>query len=189
MIGEMIGETTEAYTPEAAFLAAWDGNVLFGEPLRKYSFSRKIAAQAMGCQAPILPPESREMMLRSGMYPGAINDCLIVTWVCTLKDNSEMTPEDYRADTFTPERATNQPVKAMEQARKWGEAHKIDNVAGPEFYEAWKKFLEVMFGIDASAFEIQVEERPGEPALEPPSSPKATPGKAKQRTSSRTSPK
>lgn len=139
------------------------GDTLFSEPIRNYSFSRKIAAQAMGCQAPILPPESREAMLRSGMYPGAINDCLIVTWLCTLKDNSEMTADDYRADTFTPERATNQPAKAMEKARAWSESHKLDNVAGPEFYEAWKKFLEIMFGVDASAFEVEVKDDRGGP--------------------------
>ena len=178
-------DTTTDYYPDEAFIAATTGNALFGEPIRNFSFNRKIAAQAMGCQAPILSAEARDAMTRTGVYPGALNDTIIVLWLCTLKDNSELTTDDYKAGVFTPERATNQPTQAIEQARAWAEAKKLDNIAGDEFFEAWKMFLHIMFGIDASVFEVEVE-KGNAPALEG-RGPKEKPAKPTRRTSSRTS--
>ena len=186
----MIGEDTTSYdygsySSDQAFLGAVAGNTLGDEPLRPFSFSRKIAAQCMGCQAPMLSGAAREAMSNTGLYPGALNDTIIVLWLCTLKDASEITLEDFKSGAFSPERAINQPAEAAEKARTWAELKGLGDVASEAFVEAWKKFLSIMFGIDASIFEVQVENDRMPSQEEPP--PKAKPANPRRRTSSRAS--
>lgn len=104
--------TSEEFTPEQAFVGSLATPEIFGEALRPFSFSRKLAAQSMGCRAPAISGAALESLRTTGLYPGAQNDAIIVTWLRTIKDNSEMTPADYRAGEFTPERALHQPEQA-----------------------------------------------------------------------------
>ena len=96
------------YQPEEAFAAGQShaGQTFAGQPLRAFSYSRKLAAQSMGCIAPGVI-DFAEHMRSKGTYPGALSDTIIVTWLCTLRDNSEMDAEGIRAGEWTPERARN----------------------------------------------------------------------------------
>lgn len=179
----MSEELTPEFSPEEAFVSAAAGSELFGAPLRKFSFSRKLAAQQMGCKAPALGGGDQESMRTTGLYPGGLNDAIIVLWLCTIKDPSELTVDEYRAGEFTPERAINQPVEANAKARAWAELHELENMASPQFFEAWKTFLTLMFQIEASAFEPDVE-KTGEPTKEQ-AGPKEKPGHPNKRDSSR----
>lgn len=173
------------YQPEEAFAAGQShaGQTFAGQPLRAFSYSRKLAAQSMGCIAPGVI-DFAEHMRSKGTYPGALSDTIIVTWLCTLRDNSEMDAEGIRAGEWTPERARNRPGDAQAAADKWAEANQIDNLFTGNGMEAWKFFLGVMFAIDASVFEVGTESN-GAPPLEDSPPPKTLPGHPKKRSSSR----
>lgn len=180
MIGD---ETHQEYTPDQAVLESKATPDLFGVPLRPFSFSRKIAAQTMGCIAPGVP-DFGEHLKTTGTYPGALNDVIIALWLCTLKDPSELTREDILAGEFTPERVLARPQDALAKAHVWGELHGLgDGLMSEKGFAAWKVFLGIMFAIDASVFEVKMEDLGGLKSREEP--PKAKPGNPPSEHSSR----
>ena len=181
----MIGDKPEEeYAPDAAVVDAKSVHDLFGQVLRPFSFSRKLAAQAMGCLAPHIP-DFIEHMKTSATYPGALRDTMITLWLCTLKDNGEMEKGDILAGEFTPERALAKPQEALAKAEAWAEANGFgEGLLSEKIFPAWTRFLAIMFGISESLFEIKSEDTAG---LAPPPSddPKARPGNPRSHGSSR----
>ncbi len=179
-----MSEETAPYQPDETFIGAKAGLELFDEPLRNFSYSRKVAAQTMGCMAPAIGA-GFDQMKTTGLYPGAFNDTIIVLWLCRLKDNSEITGDEWRAGEFTPERAMRQPAEALEKAHAWAEVAGMTDIVAPNFLKAYEVFMQIVFGIEASAFEVKVDTTGSPPRGD--GDPKTTPGLPKSPASSRRS--
>src|SRR5882757_5630468 len=111
----------------------------FGEiELQSYSPSGVVAAQAMGMRYPNIGDEALEQFNRTGVYPSALLDTLIVLWLCTLKK-----PEEVR-------RAMRRPDESVEKAIAWGAERGVINQRSKEFWSAYDKFIEIVTEVQNS---------------------------------------
>lgn len=140
---------------------------LFGAPLRKYSASRKVAAQAMGMQWPFIGDAALAQMQATNMYPGALRDAAIVCWLCTLADASDLSAADVKSRAWNPSRALDKPGEARGAALEWAEQNGVTDTSGAKFAEAFQVFFAIVTGVDASTFRIEVEKTGGESAGDP----------------------
>lgn len=123
-------------------VAAKSGNEIFGIELRTYSASRKVAAQSMGLMFPVVGQEGMDQMKRTGLYPGALKDTVIILWLCSLKDHSDLTPEETKAGIWTPSRALHSPATALEVAMAWADGFAF--LDGDRFETAMVKMMETV---------------------------------------------
>jgi len=135
---------------DKAFLDAKQGYELFGKPLANYSPSRKVAAQSMGLMYPYIGEARAAQFQETGMYPGLLQDALILLWLCSLPDY--VTP----ANKWTPDTAARKPGPAVLEATRWGIEKNIINVDGKEFQEAQQVFMAIVSGVEASKFKLNV---------------------------------
>jgi hypothetical protein len=147
-------EEPEIPEEESSFIAAKSDPELFGEPLRKYSPSRKVAAQSMGCLWPLIGEEGADQMSKTGMYPGLLKDMAIVLWLCSQKDASELTKDDIRAGAWTPSRALDKPKEALAAALQWAEDNEVTEISGSRFAEGLGIFMGFATAIEASRFTV-----------------------------------
>jgi hypothetical protein len=160
---------TDDPTPpeDSAFIAAKRGFELFGQPLKHYSASRKVAAQAMGMQWPFIGEAALAQLQATNMYPGALRDTALVLWLCTLPDPSDQTMEQVKAKEWNPSKALSKPDDARDAALAWADKTGITDTAGSQFAEAFQVFFGIVSGADASQFTIEVEKVAGESGNEP----------------------
>jgi hypothetical protein len=149
-----MNDTEELPPHEAAFIAAKAGYELFGEPLKPYSPSRKLAAQTMGCMFPAIGDEAQAHLERTGVYPGVVKDALIVLWLCTLKDAGDLSAEDVKAGAWTPARAMLKPADALNAAIEWAERTEIIDLSTKRTFEALTVFLAIVTAVEASQFTV-----------------------------------
>lgn len=183
-----MSETTGRYQPDEAFLSAKAGMQFLGQPLRKFSYSRVIAAQAMGLRAPDIGTSALDQFRETGVYAGALRDVIIFLWLSLQRDASEpMTLEEWKQGAFTPERAMQETSHALRKAYEWAEAVGITDTNTPNFLAGYELLLQVRFQIDASAFEVEVKSPDGP---KPPAQaiPKESPAPVTPLVSSPTSP-
>ena len=145
-------------TPEeTSFINAKRGFELFGEALKNYSASRKVAANAMGLGWPFIGEAALAQLQATNFYPGAIRDMVIVIWLCTLPDASTALARG----VWTPSRALSKPDEARDAALEWADKCGITDSSGPKFGEAFQIFFAVVTGVDAAQFRIEVEKTGG----------------------------
>lgn len=149
------GEEIDARS-DAALATAQAGYFLDGERLRNYGFSRRNAANAMGLKYPLLPDDDDETAAKTGSYPGIFKDAVIVLWVCSIPDTSELTLLQVRAKAWTPERAFAQPVSAMAAALEWAEPQPWSNNPSKEFFAAANTALKIVRD-SLPVFEVEIE--------------------------------
>lgn len=146
-------EETPSITPESeAYAKAKAGFELFGNPLAKYSLSRKAAADSMGLRYGYVPED--DPMIGTGKYSGALRDTIIALWLCSIPNASEQTAEQIRAKEWSVQRADRKPEDAYQAAQEWAEANGIDDTAGERFIEAYGVFLSIMSGEGKSRFAV-----------------------------------
>ncbi len=134
------------------------GHILFGEELRPYSPSRKIAAQSMGMVFPFLSEAAADQHARTGSYAGQLKDVIIVLWLCTLKDPSDLTKKEVKAQVWTPSRAGNKPELAMEVAMAWAVENGIIDTDKQPYRDAKLIWQAIIQNISASEFRLMLEE-------------------------------
>jgi len=142
---------------EKSFIEAKRGFELFGDPLHSYSASRKVAAQAMGMRWPFIGEDALAQFQATNMYPGALRDCAIVLWLCTIQDPSEQSLEAVKAKEWNPSRALTKPDDARTAALEWADKAGITDTAGAKFSEAFQVFFAIVSGVDSATFKIEVE--------------------------------
>jgi hypothetical protein len=104
--------------------------------LHPYSASRAVAAQALGLIYPNVGTESLEQFHKTGMYPGAVQDVLIVLWLCSIPDKEVIA-------------AMRKPDESLAKAIEWGATLKI-TLAGEEWWQAYQQFMNIMTEISES---------------------------------------
>lgn len=154
----------EPHPAEKAFLDARTGFELFGQPLKPYTPSRKVAAQSMGMLYPFVGEEGQEQMARTGVYPGQLKDVIILLWLCSLQDPLELTADDIRAGKWTPTRANQAPAKAYKAAEDWAASKQITDTLTPTSREAFQVFMAIVSGVAAGEFRLALE---GDQSSEP----------------------
>lgn len=142
---------------ERAFVSAKAGFELFGESLRKYSPSRKVAAQSMGLIYPYIGDDAAAQMEATGIYPGALKDTIICLWLCTLQDASDQDKAEIRAGAWNPSRVLHKPREALDAAMQWAADLEICDAGSERFGEAFKTFISIATAVEASKFQIVVE--------------------------------
>ena len=115
-----------------------DAHALGNIELQTYTPSRVVAAQAMGMRYPNIGDEALEQFNRTGVYPSAMLDTLIVLWLCTLTK-----PEEVR-------RAMRRPDESIEKAIAWGAEHGVVDQKSKEFWDAYNKFSEIVTEVQNS---------------------------------------
>lgn len=123
-----------------AFLGAV-GHTLFGKKLQPYTPSRVVAAQAMGLLYPNIGPGGAVQLKKTGLYPGELQDILIVLWLCLREKPEEI------------EKARMDPIAAYGVAEKWGAKAGIIGLCDPaneRFTEALLIFQLIMTEIGES---------------------------------------
>lgn len=161
----MIDETPEApslpTTPEQAFDQAQQGYTLFGAPLHSYSDSRRIAAQSLGFRWAARTQEMLDQMRSLGIYDGGQRDTLLLLWLCSIPNASELTPDDLKSAAqrgerpWTVQRAQLIPAAAEEAMMAWGAQQELIDLQGERFAEAFKVFLAIVLGVAVSEFDVQ----------------------------------
>lgn len=167
----------EAIAPEErAFINAKAGFSLFGNPLHAYSASRRVAAQSMGMLYPYIGEGAGDQFEKTGAYAGMLKDILILLWLCTLPDASEMTKEEVRdPQAWNPSRAVANSARALDAAITWGEEQGLMEMNGEKYNEAAQVFIAMVTGVQASEFKLNVVAPEGESSAEDedPESPNA----------------
>lgn len=149
----MTEETPPVETPESeAFNQAKAGFELFGNTLKKYSLSRKVAADAMGLRWGTIDPD--ETGEQSWKHTSALRDVILWTWLCHTPNESEQGREQLAAKEWNVQRAQRKPKEAYAEAERWAEEHGIDGIDAPAFMEAYGVFLDVMMGEGRSRFAV-----------------------------------
>lgn len=148
---------------EAAFVRAKAGFELFGNPLFKYSASRKVAAQAMGLLYPFVGEGGSRQIESTGLYPGCTKDTIIVLWLCSIKDTIDLSKEEVKARAWSPSRAVISPPAALEAAMEWGEQVGICDSSDAKFLEAYQTFMAIVTGVEASKFRVVLDGQEEEP--------------------------
>lgn len=142
------------------------GYELFGEPLRKWSQSRKNAADSMGIKFPLRLSEAEiEGIQKNAPYPGIRMDTAIVLWLLSLPDTSDLTLAEVKGGAWTPERAFRQPEKALEAAMEWLGSQEWEPDL-QRFTEASVTAMFVASGASLAAFEIETSGQAGEKKVE-----------------------
>lgn len=118
--------------------------------LKPYSPSRVIAAQKIGVRFPLIGEEQWNGFADTGTYPGIIEDCILLLWICSLPDTA------MRADQWTPSRAAAKPLAAKVAAIGWGAKLQIHDMMGEHYQEAVQVFLAIVQGVEASKFKLRV---------------------------------
>jgi len=144
-------------TEDVAFVGSKAGFELFGTPLKPYSPSRKVAAQSMGMLYPYIGEDAAAQFASTGVYPGALKDCIILLWLCSIEDAKDQTKDNIRSGAWNPSRALHKPHEALETAMAWAGELEICNIGGTRFGEAFKVFIEIATAVEASKFSIAVE--------------------------------
>lgn len=145
--------------PEKSFIEAKRGFELFSADLKPYSASRKVAAQAMGMRWPFIGEDALAQFQATNMYPGAIRDCIIVLWLCSIQDPSEQSLEAVKAKEWNPSRALSKPDDARTVALEWADKAGITDPTGPKFAEAFQVFFAIVSGVDAASFTLERESK------------------------------
>ncbi len=141
-------------SPSEAFDQAKAGFELFGVPIKKYSLSRKVAADAMGLKwGTILEEETIE---QSWKHTCALRDVILWTWLCHIPTEDEQTKEQTAAKEWSVQRAQRKPKEAYAEAERWAEEQGIDGIDAPKFVDAYGVFLNVMLGEGRSRFAVTV---------------------------------
>jgi hypothetical protein len=105
----------------------------------------------MGLRYPNIGEEALEQFNRTGVYPSAMLDTLIVLWLCTLEK-----PEEVR-------RAMRRPDESIEKAITWGAAHGITDQKSEAFWKAYDAFISIVIEIEnARAVPAETEAVPAE---------------------------
>lgn len=149
--GEVIG------SPEQAFIGAKVGYEFDGIPLRPYSASRKVAAQSLGLLYPYIGDAGAELVEKTGVYPGALLDTIIVLWLCSLPDPQDLTIAEHRDGAWTPARAMSRQDAAKEEMMAWADRHGILDVQCEKFLGAYQIFIAILSGVSASEFQLKVD--------------------------------
>lgn len=153
-------EPDEVLSPaERAFDEAGRGFELFGNPLNGYSPDRVVAAQKMGMLYPFIGEKAAEVLEETGMYPGALEHCIIVLWLCSLPDTG-------KGKEWYPARANREHKTAQLVATGWAAKQGFVNMSSPKFSEAFQTFMAIVTGQEASKFKLssgeqQTEIEPG----------------------------
>lgn len=152
-------DDNETSAMEKAFDEAGRGFELFGNPLKDYSPSRMLAAQNMGLRYPFIGEKAAEIFEETGMYPGGLEDCIIVLWLCSLPDKS-------KKEDWNPDRAASKSSLAKLVATGWAAKQGFINVSSPQFAEAFAVFVAIVTGQEASKFRVTSGEQTS-PEIEP----------------------
>ena len=105
-----------------------------------YTPNRVVAAQAMGLHHPNnISPDGLEQFNRTGIYPGMLQDVLIVLWLCSLEKDTEIM------------RAMRSPDEAINKAIAWGADNGVTDTKSEAWWKAYNRFIDIMTGISASA--------------------------------------
>jgi hypothetical protein len=145
-----------------AFLKAKQPLELFGEPLRAYSASRKVAAQTMGLLYPYVGDAGAERMQRTGVYPGALKDVIIVLWLCSIQDASEQSRDQVRAGEWNPSKALQKPEAAVDVAVEWASEKGLADIDSKEWTEAFAAFISIVQPVADSEFNVTTNPAPGD---------------------------
>ena len=103
-----------------------------------YTPNRVVAAQSMGLRYPNIGNDGIEQFNKTGIYPGALHDVLIVLWLCSLEKDVEII------------RAMRSPDEAMGKAIAWGTDHGITNTKSEAWWNAYDRFIDIVTDIKAS---------------------------------------
>lgn len=148
-----------------SFIQSKAGYELFGEPLRPYSASRKVAANSMGVLYPMIGEEGAAQFQKTNSYPGILKDCLCVLWLCSLPDAHEVTADQVKAGQFTPSRALSKPQEAFDAAMAWADPKGLCDMGSEAFSVAVQTFVAIVTGVEAAKFQIVTgehsEDEPG----------------------------
>ena len=105
-------------------------NHVFGDmELNPYSASRVVAAQALGLKYPNV--SELEQFHKTGVYAGALQDTLIVLWLCAVPDKEVM-------------RALREPDESLSKAIEWGAQLKITDTSSEQWWKAYQKFIDIV---------------------------------------------
>ncbi len=135
-----MSDKDEAYAPdeaEAAFVNS-DNHALGELELQPYTPSRVVAAQRMGMVYPSIGDDAMEQFRKTGLYPGALQDVLILLWLLSLADEKEVL------------RALRRPDESLIKAIQWGADRGITKAGGDKFWAAYDKFIQVVSEANAS---------------------------------------
>lgn len=136
---------------------------LFGEELRPYSASRKVAANAMGMIFPAIGEEGAKRFEAGKPYDGFLKDAILCLWLCSIPDARDLTKDEMRAGQWTPQRAIDQPEAAKESAFEWADGKGIADMASEQFVEAGQVALAILLKVEAAKFTLQVPDAPPGP--------------------------
>jgi hypothetical protein len=126
-----------------AFIAA-ASHVFAGINLQPYTPARIVAAQAIGLKYPNIAEDALESFNKTGIYPGALQDVLIVLWLCTLTEDKQVT------------RALRSPDESLGKAITWGATHGITDTKSEAWWAAYDVFINIMVQINASRSDPQL---------------------------------
>lgn len=152
----MSDEHDDEISPIARVKAGFELN---GEPLRAYSPMRVVAARAMGLQWPFIGESAMEQAKTTGFYPSAPKDVAILFWLCSQKDASDLTADEVKAKTWTPSRALQTPVAALDAAIEWAAEKGIFDPTSEGFRKAYDTFYEIVQPIEEAKTVTQGSER------------------------------
>lgn len=121
-----------------------DKNVLLGTKLFPWTPTRMIAGQSMGMIYPDIGKDGFDQYKRTGLYPGAVKDCIICLWLCSQTEEQV-------------DEADAAPVDAYRRARVWAAGLKIHTTNCPEFWQAGKVFAKIIGEVDKATTIPKVE--------------------------------
>jgi hypothetical protein len=143
-MSEEIDKAYEPDEPEKAFVNS-DAHAFNGTELQPYTPSRIVAAQAMGLRYPNIGEEALEQFNRTGVYPGALQDTLIVLWLCTLAE-----PHKDGPGAAQVRRAMRRPDESIEKAIAWGADHGVTDQRSENFRNAYDEFAAIVVEVKNS---------------------------------------
>ena len=101
-------------------------------PLKPYSASREVAAQAMGLHYAYVDATGQERFRRTKLYPGALRDVAILMWLCAAATDDEI------------DSAGIEGRPAANKAIKWAKEHELLDTTKDKFWIAFKLFFDIM---------------------------------------------
>jgi hypothetical protein len=131
--------------PEQAFVNS-DSHSFGDIELQPYTPSRVVAAQAMGMRYPNIGDEALEQFNRTGVYPSALLDTLIVLWLCTLSEPNPPAPPG----AAQVRRAMRRPDESIEKAIAWGAEHGVTDQKSDAFWKAYDRFISIVTEVQNS---------------------------------------
>lgn len=128
-----------------------DKHVLNGVKLYPWTATREIASQSMGLLYPEIGDEGWDQYRRTKVYPGALKDTIICLWICTQKEDQV-------------DNADAAPIDAYRRARKWAAGLGIHKLGSNAFWQAYKKFAEIIKQVESAktAPKVDTVEEPDE---------------------------